>query len=87
MTGAFGGIYFDNHALAQAIGVVALSFILFSGGMETEWKAIKPIVWHGVSLSTLGVLLTAIFVGLFIHAVNSFTIYEGLLLGSIVSST
>jgi potassium/hydrogen antiporter len=82
-----GGIYFDNHALAQAIGIIALNFILFSGGFETDWKSIKPIVWHGISLSTLGVLLTAVFVGLFIHAISNFTIYEGLLLGSIISST
>lgn len=81
------GIYFDDHKMAQAIGIVALNFILFSGGFETDWKSIKPIVWHGVSLSTIGVLLTAIFVGLFIHAVSNFTIYEGLLLGSIISST
>jgi cell volume regulation protein A len=82
-----GGIYFDNNALAQAIGIIALNFILFSGGFETDWKSIKPIVWHGISLSTLGVLLTAVLVGLFIHAITNFTIYEGLLLGSIISST
>lgn len=82
-----GGIYFNNPLVAQAIGIIALNFILFSGGFETDWKTIKPIVWHGVSLSTLGVLLTAIFVGIFIHAISDFSIYEGLLLGSIVSST
>lgn len=82
-----GGIYFNNPLVAQAIGVIALNFILFSGGFETDWKTIRPIVWHGVSLSTLGVLLTAVFVGLFVHAITDFTLYEGLLLGSIVSST
>jgi cell volume regulation protein A len=82
-----GRIYFNNPLVAQAIGVIALNFILFSGGFETDWKTIRPIVWHGVSLSTLGVLLTAVFVGLFIHAITDFTLYEGLLLGSIVSST
>jgi cell volume regulation protein A len=81
------GIDFDDYGMAQAIGVIALNFILFSGGFETDWKSIKPIVWHGISLSTMGVLLTAAFVGLFIHAITDFTIYEGLLLGSIVSST
>jgi cell volume regulation protein A len=82
-----GGIYFDDPRLAQAIGVIALNFILFSGGFETDWKSIKPVVWHGISLSTVGVLLTAGLVGTFIHAISDFTIYEGLLLGSIVSST
>lgn len=82
-----GGIYFDNPKTAQFIGIVALNFILFSGGLDTDWNAIKPVLWHGISLSTLGVMLTAFTVGLFVWAVTDFTIYEGLLLGSIVSST
>jgi cell volume regulation protein A len=82
-----GGIYFDNPGTAQFIGIVALNFILFSGGLDTDWKLIKPVLWQGISLSTLGVMLTAFSVGLFVWAVTDFTIYEGLLLGSIVSST
>lgn len=82
-----GGIYFDNLRIAQFIGVIALNFILFSGGFDTSWDAVKPIVWQGVTLSTLGVLITAITLGVFVWAVTDFTIYEGLLLGSIVSST
>ena len=82
-----GGIYFNDPRAAQAVGVIALNFILFSGGFETDWRSIKPIVWHGISLSTLGVLLSAILVGLFMWWITDFTLYEGLLLGSIVSST
>lgn len=82
-----GGIYFDNPKTTQFIGIIALNFILFSGGLDTNWQSIKPIVWQGVTLSTLGVFITAISVGLFVWAITDFTIYEGLLLGSIVSST
>lgn len=82
-----GGIYFDNPKTAQFIGIVALNFILFSGGLDTDWKSIKPVLWQGISLSTLGVMLTAFTVGLFVWAVTDFTLVEGLLLGSIVSST
>src|SRR5690606_36258337 len=82
-----GKIEFEEPHLAQFIGIVALNFILFSGGLDTSWKSIKPVVWQGVSLSTLGVLLTAIGVGTFVWAITDFTIYEALLLGSIVSST
>ncbi len=82
-----GGIYFDNPRLAQYIGVVALIFILFSGGMETEWKAVRPIVKEGITLATIGVLLTAVFLGGFVVCVLKFSPIEGLLLGSIVSST
>lgn len=82
-----GGIYFDNPAMAQFIGLIALNFILFSGGLDTDWQSVKPILWQGISLSTIGVILTAFIVGTFVWAITDFTIYEGLLLGSIVSST
>ncbi|MCF8714437.1 potassium/proton antiporter [Joostella atrarenae] len=82
-----GGIHFDNPRLAQFIGVVSLNFILFSGGLDTNWKAIKPVIKEGIALSTLGVLLTAVSLGTFVYYVTDFTIYESLLLGSIVSST
>ena len=82
-----GKINFDDPQLAQFIGIVSLNFILFSGGLDTSWKSIKPVVWQGVSLSTLGVLLTAVSVGFFVSFITDFTIYEGLLLGAIVSST
>lgn len=82
-----GGIAFDDPKLAQVLGIVALNFILFSGGMETKWENIRPVVWKGVSLSTLGVLLTAVSIGIFVHLVTNLSILEGLLLGSIVSAT
>ena len=83
-----GGIHFDNPQVAQFLGIVSLNFILFSGGLDTNWNSIKPIWKEGVVLSTLGVLLTAVTLGLFIYWVTDFfTLYESLLLGSIVSST
>jgi cell volume regulation protein A len=82
-----GGINFDDPKIAQFIGVIALNFILFSGGLDTDWHSVKPILWQGVILSTLGVLITAITLGLFVWWITDFTFYEGLLLGSIVSST
>lgn len=82
-----GGIYFDDPKMAQFIGIIALNFILFSGGLDTDWQSVRPVLWQGISLSTLGVLITAISVGLFVWWMTDFTLYEGLLLGSIVSST
>src|SRR5690606_27094166 len=57
------------------------------GGLDTDWQSVKPILWQGISLSTIGVILTAFIVGTFVWAITDFTIYEGLLLVSIVSST
>lgn len=82
-----GGIEFNNPKGAQFIGIVALNFILFSGGLDTDWQSIKPVLGRGIVLSTLGVFLTAMSVGVFVWLITDFTIYEGLLLGSIVSST
>ncbi len=81
------GIHFDDPKIAQFIGIVSLNFILFSGGLDTDWESTKPILWQGVSLSSLGVLITAVTLGIFVWAITDFTIYEGLLLGAIVSST
>jgi cell volume regulation protein A len=82
-----GGIYFNDPKLAQFIGIIAFCFILFSGGLETDYKTIRPVLWQGITLSTLGVLITAFSLGAFVWYVTDFTIYESLLLGSIVSST
>lgn len=81
------GIHFNNPQYAQFIGIVSLNFILFSGGLDTNITSVKPIVKEGITLSTLGVFLTAFTLGGFVYAITDFTIYESLLLGSIVSST
>lgn len=82
-----GGITFDNPSLVRSLGVTALVLILFSGGLDTEWSAVRPIVWQGLSLSTIAVLITALLIGVFVAWVQGFSFLEGLLLGAIVSST
>lgn len=82
-----GGIYFDNPEVAQFIGVVSLNFILFSGGLDTKWPSVKPVLKEGIVLSTLGVFLTALGLGYFVYWITEFTLFESLLLGAIVSST
>ena len=82
-----GGIHFDDPAIAQSLGVVALIYILFSGGMDTNWASVRPVLGSALMLATIGVALTAVLVGLFATAVLGFNLLEGLLLGSIVSST
>lgn len=82
-----GGIYFDDPKGAQFLGVMALTFILFSGGLDTKLESVKPVLKNGIALSTIGVLFTTILVGIFTSYVLDFKIIEGLLLGAIVSST
>lgn len=77
--------------IAKLLGVITLTFILFSGGLETDKNHVYPIKNSGLLLSTLGVLCTAVVVGLFLYLGHygderwCFSI--GLLVGAIVSST
>lgn len=80
-------IYFDDHQLAQSLGIVALAYILFSGGLDTNWKRIRPVLAPALSLATIGVLISAVLVGLFAVLLLNFSWIEGILLGAIVSST
>jgi cell volume regulation protein A len=82
-----GGFEFDYPRLAQYVGVVALVFILFAGGFDTDWASVRPVLWQGIALSTVGVGLTTIIVAGFAVYVIHFSLLEGLLLGSIVSCT
>lgn len=82
-----GGIDFTDHELAQAIGIVALAFILFAGGLDTEWSDVRPVLGKGLLLATVGVPITALVVGTVAAWVLGVSLAVGLLLGSIVSST
>ncbi|MCS6287206.1 MAG: potassium/proton antiporter [Nitrospira sp.] len=82
-----GGIHFDNPWFAQSLGVVALVFILFAGGLDTEWASVRSQLGRGVMLSTLGVAITAGLVAVFATTILKMSWPEGLLIGAIVSST
>lgn len=82
-----GGIHFDNAVMANFVGTIALAFILFSGGLDTNWRIIRPVLARGIVLSTLGVVTTAALVGLFAWGVLGFSPLAGMLLGAIISST
>lgn len=81
------GIYFDNAQLAQTVGTIALIYILFGGGLDTQWKAIQPVLKDGLILATVGVFLTALFVAIIVYYILEFSFLESLLVGAIVSST
>ena len=86
------GIQFNNPEIAQFIGMLALSIILFSGGMETKYSEIKPVAAPGVVLATVGVLLTALLTGCFIYWICGIIginigFLECLLMASVMSST
>ncbi|RRD62855.1 potassium/proton antiporter [Tannerella forsythia] len=88
------GIQFNNMHAAQFIGMVALSIILFSGGMDTRFADIRPVLGPGTVLSTAGVLLTALLTGTFVWWLSGmswtnihFAFVPSLLLAAMMSST
>lgn len=82
-----GGIYFDDAKLSQSIGIIALIFILFAGGLDTKWNEVRPVLKEASILATLGVLVTAISVAFLMVYVYNLSFLNGLLLGAIISST
>ncbi len=85
--GSIGGVSFRDPMIARQIGIIALVFIIFTGGFDTEYKDLRPILFPGLILATAGVLLTALIVGFSAVYFLHFKLLEGLLLGAIVSST
>ena len=67
------GLEFNSPESAQFIGMIALSVILFTGGMDTQIADIKPIITPGLILSTLALLLTTLLTGAFIYCLCMFT--------------
>lgn len=82
-----GGIEFDDAEFAKSLGTVALVLILFAGGLETQWNSVRKVIWPGVSLATLGVVITAGIVGWAASYILDIPVMTGLLLGAVVSST
>jgi cell volume regulation protein A len=82
-----GWVAFDDYGLARTTGVIALSLILFEGGLNTGFKEIGPVLSPALSLAVLGTLLTALATGLAAAALFGLPLEQALLLGSIVSAT
>lgn len=86
-------INFNSSEFAEFVGMIALCIILYSGGMDTNFKEIRPVMAPGVVMATLGVILTALVVGGFIYLVaplfglENLTLPFALLLAATVSST
>ena len=82
-----GGIFFDNAEAAHSLGTLALAMILFDGGLQTPFKAIK-LVWKPAStLATFGVLITGVVTGGAAAYILEIPLLQGMLLGAIVGST
>ena len=77
----------DDLSWLRQMGIVALSLILFSGGLDTNIVAVRPVIWRSVSLATVGVLITAAVTAVAAYFLLPVTPAQAFLMGSIVSST
>ena len=85
-------ISFESFEFTQFIGMLALCIILFSGGMDTKFNEIRPIIAPGITLATMGVVMTACLLGGFIYFFSSWvglamSFPVALLLAATMSST
>lgn len=88
------GLQFNSPRQAQVIGMMALSVILFSGGMDTKYREIRPVMAPGVLLATLGVVITTVLTGCFIYGLAQWAAFDieislivSMLLAATMSST
>jgi cell volume regulation protein A len=83
---------FNSPELTQFIGMISLCIILFSGGMDTKFSEIRPVLAEGITLATAGVLMTALLLGCFVYLVSPWIGVElsfplSMLLAATISST
>lgn len=81
-----GGIAFEDYAFAFRVGTVALTLILFAGGLNTPLSAVRPIIPAASVLATAGVMGTAALVAGAAYLLG-YSPALALLLGAVVSST
>ena len=88
------GLEFNSPTGAQFIGMIALSVILFTGGMDTKISDIRPVLTPGLLLSTVALAITTLFTGAFIYGISRFagmnmeiSLMASFLLAATMSST
>ena len=82
-----GGIEFTSYPLAFGLGSLALAFIIFDGGLRTQWQSVRPVIGPGISLASAGVIVTAAVTAAFAWLAFDLTWTQAFLIGAIVSST
>ena len=71
-------IPFDDYLMSEWICSIALVFIIYYGGFGINLKEAKKVIVPSVLLSTIGVVLTTVFVGLFVHWTLKLSLLEGM---------
>jgi len=81
------GLSFDDAALAQAIGLIALALIVAEGGLTTRWSSVRPVVVPAALLATVGVAVSVALTAVAAHLVLDLGWRASTLVAAIVSPT
>lgn len=81
------GIEFDDAALVQLLGSVALAVILAEGGFTTDWRVVRPVAPLAAVLATLGVGISVLVTSSIVLVVLDVDLRTAILLGAVASST
>ena len=79
-------IDYSDFIGTKNIASLSLGFIIFYGGLCTKWKAASSVFKESVTLATLGVFLTAVFMALCCHIFLLLGWTESFLIGSVLAS-
>ena len=82
-----GLISLSDPRVAQIGGSIALLLILYEGGLTTRPSDLRRAGAPGLTLASVGVVITAILVGLGAMLVADVSLTTGMLLGAVVGST
>jgi potassium/hydrogen antiporter len=81
------GIRFDDVELTRALGFCALVVIIAEGGLTARWSTLRPVLGLAVALSTAGVVVSILVVGVALHLLLGLDWRLALLYGAVLSST
>ncbi|MEO3779903.1 potassium/proton antiporter [Micromonospora sp. B11E3] len=81
------GIRFDDVELTRALGFCALIVIIAEGGLTARWSTLRPVLGLAATLSTAGVLVSIVVVGLAVHLLLGLDWRLAMLYGAVLSST
>ena len=78
---------YNYPSVTLHLSEIALCVIIFAGGFESNWKKVRPILAQGISLATLGVVVTMFATAAMAHWLLHWPWLQSLLLGAVVSAT
>ena len=78
---------FENFSLTQTLGVAALVVILAEGGLTTRWNDVRRAIGPGLTLATVGVIVSVGVTAAITVWLLDFSWGYALLLAAVISST